>query len=109
MYDDGSWHGSVELIAILLGWPSLICAAGLALYGVWRETSTPVWIAALLCTPMALYISGLPAMPFVGAVPIVALALAAFACRFKTRWLSAFGLGIYYICLVALAYIVSRD
>lgn len=96
----------MEALALLLGWPSLLLAAGLAGYGVWRRKPIPVWLAILFSAPVAFYVSGSPAAPFVGFLPIAALAVTALTCRHRNRWPAGASLGVYYSCVMALAALV---
>jgi predicted membrane channel-forming protein YqfA (hemolysin III family) len=63
----------VDIVAILMGWPSLIAALLLSATGTWLGKPALVWTAVVLIVPMAFYLSGSPAYPFVGTVPVLAL------------------------------------
>lgn len=96
----------MDAIAFLLGWPALIAALLLAASGFWYRRAVLVWPAVVLVAPMALYLSGSPAYPLAGAVPLGALVLSALTCRGPRRWPSLAGVGIYAVFLGWLAYLV---
>jgi hypothetical protein len=97
----------VDIIAILAGWPSLITALLLAVSGVWFRKPALVWIGIVLTLPVAYYISGSPAYPFVGIAPVLALAVAALTCRAPKRWPGIAGVSVYAAFLAALAWVVA--
>jgi hypothetical protein len=100
---------SMDIVAVFLGWPSLLMAAGLAGLGAWRRRSMPVWLAILFSAPMAFYVSGSPAAPLIGLLPIAALTVTALTCGNHVRWPTWLSLGIYYSFLLALAGLVAMD
>jgi hypothetical protein len=91
-----------------MGWPSLIAALLLVSAGAWFRKPAPIWIGLVLILPMALYVSGSPAYPFAGIIPVVALVVAAVTCRLPNRWPSLAGVGVYAVSLGGLAYIVVK-
>jgi len=99
----------MDVIAILLGWPSLGGALLLAAAGVWFRKPVLIWIGVVLVIPMALYLSASPAYPFAGLIPLVALVLAALTCRRTARWQSLTGISVYGVFLAALAFIVITE
>ena len=99
----------MDSLAILLGWPSLITALLLAAAGAWFRKPIPIWAGLVLTLPMALYVSGSPAYPFVGIFPVLALAVSALTCRGPGRWPSVGGVAVYAVFLAALAYLVLRQ
>jgi predicted membrane channel-forming protein YqfA (hemolysin III family) len=100
----------VDIVAILMGWPSLIAALLLSATGTWLGKPVLVWTAVVLIVPMAFYLSGSPAYPFVGIVPVIALVMSALTCRKPGSWLRFAGIGIYltfYLTFIAaLAFVV---
>lgn len=90
-----------------MGWPSLIAALLLASAGAWFRKAVPIWLGLVLVLPMALYLSGSPAYPLAGVVPVAALTLAGVTCRLPGRWPSFTGVGVYLAFLLALAYLVT--
>jgi hypothetical protein len=96
----------VDIVAILLGWPSLIAALMFASVGTWFRKPAAVWVGLVLILPMALYVSGSPAYPFVGIAPVAGLMLAAVTCRLPSRWPSLAGVGFYGTFLAGLACVV---
>lgn len=104
-----SVRNKVDSVAILMGWPSLIAALLLSTLGAWLGKPALIWTAVVLIVPVALYLSGSPAYPFVGIVPVLALAIAALTCRKPGKWPGFAGVGVYAIFLAALAYIVINQ
>ena len=98
-----------NLIGFLLGWPSLGIALLLAGLGVWLSRPVMLWTALMLSAPVALYVSGSPAMPFVGVVPMGALAVAARTCKNKPRWPSILSVAVYGVCLGSLGFVVINQ
>lgn len=96
----------MDRIAILLGWPSLIAALALAAAGAWYRKPIPIWTGIVLTLPMAFYVSGSPAYPFAGVVPVLALVVSALTCGGRSRWPGFTGVGVYAVFLAALAYLV---
>jgi predicted membrane channel-forming protein YqfA (hemolysin III family) len=96
----------VDIVAILMGWPSLIAALLLSATGTWLGKPVLVWTAVVLIVPMAFYLSGSPAYPFVGIVPVIALVMSALTCRKPGSWLRFAGIGIYLTFIAALAFVV---
>jgi len=96
----------VDVVAILLGWPSLISALTLASAGAWFRKPAAIWAGLVLILPLAIYVSGSPAYPFIGIAPVVGLVVAAVTCRLPNRWPSLAGVGVYATFLVWLAYVV---
>jgi len=99
----------MDVIAILMGWPSLGTALLLSIAGVWSRRIVWIWIAVVLVIPMALYVSATPAYPFVGFIPLIALVVAAMTCRMTSRWPSLAGISVYSVFLLALALIVINE
>ncbi len=99
----------MDRLALLLGWPSLIAALLLAAAGAWFRSPVPIWVGLVLTLPMAFYVSGSPAYPFVGIFPVLALAASALACRRPSRWPGLAGVAVYAIFLAALACVVVRQ
>lgn len=95
-----------NVVGLVLGWPSLSLALGLAVLGTWRARALPIWIAAVLSAPTAFYVSGAPAFPFLGVIPIGVLAIAAWTCRWSSPWPARLSVAAYGICLGALVYVV---
>lgn len=91
---------------MLLGWPSLIVALGIAVVGVWRRSPSMLWVATVLSLPVALYVSGTPALPLIGVVPVGALIAAGLTCHRQNRMLATLAVGIFAACLGALGFIV---
>jgi hypothetical protein len=98
-----------NLIGFLLGWPSLGVALLLASLGVWLARPALLWTALMLSAPVALYISGSPAAPLVGVVPMGALVVAARTCQNKPRWPSILSVAVYGACLASLGFIVMNQ
>lgn len=96
----------MENIAILTGWPSLIAALLLASAGAWLRRPLAIWIGLVLILPVTFYLSGSPAYPFAGIVPVGGLAVAAVTCRLPNRWPSITGVGVYGVFLAGLAHLV---
>lgn len=96
----------MNLIPLLLGWPSLILALILAVTGVAKEKSYLIWIGLVLNLPMALYIFGSPLYWYAAAAPIVGLSLAALSVHNKWRWPALLGVGLYSAYVFALATLV---
>lgn len=99
----------MDVIAILMGWPSLGSALLLSGAGAWLQKPALVWIGVALTIPMALYLSASPAYPFVGLVPLVALVIAAVTCRTIPRWRSMGAVAVYGAFLLALAFLVVNE
>lgn len=97
----------VDLIAILMGWPSLLAALLLAAAGSRLGRPALIWTGIVLTLPMALYLSGSPRFPLVGIAPVLALTVAALTCRAPNRWPAIAGVSAYAAFLAALAYIVA--
>lgn len=92
-----------------MGWPSLLAALLLAAGGTWYRKPAAIWAALALTLPMAWYLSGSPACPVAGIVPVFALGLSALTGTAERRWPSFTGVGIYTAFLLALAYrVVSQ-
>jgi hypothetical protein len=100
---------TMDIVGVFLGWPSLALAAGLAGLGAWRRKPMPVWLAILFSAPTAFYISGSPAVPLIGLLPLAALTVTALTCSMGVRWPTWLSLGFYYSCLLALAGLVAMD
>jgi hypothetical protein len=96
----------VDILAILMGWPALLAALILSVSGAWLGRPVLIWVAVALIAPVALYLSGSPAYPLVGIVPVLALVTSALTCRNPRKWPSAAGVTVYALFLAALAYIV---
>jgi predicted membrane channel-forming protein YqfA (hemolysin III family) len=96
----------VDIVAILMGWPSLIAALLLSASGTWLGKPALVWASVVLIVPVAFYLSGSPAYPFVGVIPVLALVASALTCRMVHRWPGFVGVGIYAFFLAGLAYLV---
>ena len=96
----------MDTLAILFGWPSLAAALLLAAAGTWLRKPAAVWVGLVLTLPLAFYVSGSPAYPFLGVIPVLALAFSAVMCRAERRWPSYTGIGIYAAFVAALAYVV---
>jgi hypothetical protein len=97
----------VDIVAMLMGWPSLVAALILASAGAWFRKPAAIWVGLVLTLPVAFYVSGSPAYPFVGVAPVAALVMAAVTCRLPSRWPSLAGVGIYTMFLAGLAYLVA--
>lgn len=102
-------QSTMDVIAILMGWPSLTGALVLSSVGIWLRKPVLIWFGVVLITPMALYTSLSPAYPFVGIVPFVGLVTSALTCRWPRRWLSVTGVSLYGISLLLLAFIVINE
>jgi len=89
-----------------MGWPSLLAALVLTSAGAWSRKPAAIWVGLVLTLPMAFYVSGSPAYPFIGIAPVIALAAAAVTCRLPNRWPSLAAVGIYAMFLAGLAYLV---
>lgn len=92
-----------------MGWPALLVALLLAAAGTWFRKPIAIWTGLALTLPLAIYLSGSPAYPFLGALPVFALVLSALTCRQRRRWPGLAGLGAYAAFLLVLAIIVSRQ
>ncbi len=99
----------MDVIAILMGWPSLGSALLLSMAGVWSRKPVWIWIGVVLVIPMALYVSATPAYPFVGLIPLVALVVAALTCHKTARWPSLAGISVYAMFVLALAFLVINE
>lgn len=95
-----------NLVGFLIGWPSLVAAFGLTVAGAWRRKPALIWSAVVLSAPTAFYVSGAPAGPFAGVIPMAALVITALTCRGPSPWPARLSLGLYGGCLAALAYVV---
>jgi len=96
----------MDIIAILMGWPSIGAALLFSIAGVRSRRPVLIWIAVVLSLPMALYVSATPRFPLVGFIPLVALVVAALTCHKNARWPGLAGIVIYTACIAALAFIV---
>lgn len=96
----------MDMIAFLMGWPSLITALFLAMAGGWRRRPAFIWIAVVLTLPMACYLFGSPRFFLAGLIPLAALAVAALTCRRKTRWPVISAIAAYALLLGVLALVV---
>lgn len=92
-----------------MGWPALIAALLLAASGAWRGKPALIWVGVVLVAPVALYLSGSPAYPFVGAVPVLGLVASALTCRMHRKWPSVSGVIVYALFLASLAYVVINE
>jgi hypothetical protein len=102
-------QATMDAIAILMGWPSLGTALLLSIAGAWSRKPVWIWIGVVLVIPMALYVSAMPAFPFVGVIPLFALVVAALTCRKTPRWPSLAGISVYAMFMLALAFIVINQ
>ena len=96
----------VDIVAILMGWPSLIASLVLASAGAWFRKPAAVWVGLVLILPLAIYVSGSPAYPFTGVVPVIGLVVTAVTCRLPNRWPSLAGVSVYAAFLAWLAFLV---
>ena len=99
----------VDIIAILLGWPSLVAALLLAATGTRTRRPGLIWGGIVLTLPVAFYVSGSPAYPFIGVAPVLALTVTALTCRSSRRWPAVAGVVVYATFLAALAWVVLGD
>lgn len=91
-----------------MGWPSLIAALLLSASGTWLRKPALIWASVVLIVPVSFYLSGSPAYPFVGIIPVIALVSSALTCRMARKWPSFAGVGVYAMFLAGLAYIVIK-
>lgn len=96
----------MDIVAILVGWPALLAALLLSASGAWLGKPALIWVSVVLIAPMAIYLSGSPAYPFVGTIPVLGLVASALGCRMHHRWPSAAGVIVYAVFLAYLAYTV---
>ena len=94
------------LVPILLGWPSLIGALLLSAGGVRYQKVALVWLALALTLPMSFYLLGATEAQWLGALPIIALLIAAVACHNQWTWLSWGGVAVYGVFVTGLALVV---
>jgi hypothetical protein len=99
----------MDIIAILLGWPSVISALLFSAAGVWLRKSALIWTGVGLSLPMAAYLSAAPAFPFAGLLALLSLVGAALANGRGLRWQSGLGVMIYAGFLFALGYLVFYE
>jgi hypothetical protein len=99
----------MDALAILLGWPSLIGAWFLASAAIWWQRPALAWLALALILPVAVYLSGSPAYPLSGVIPVAGLAVTASYCRRTVRYRSLSGLGIYTVFLTGLGLLVLSE
>lgn len=87
----------------------MIMALVLALAGNLLRRPYLAWVGVVLTLPMGLYLSGSPAYPLSGLIPVSALGIAAGRCRDTQRWQAYTGIVIYALFLVALASLVLNE
>jgi hypothetical protein len=99
----------VDVIAMLSGWPALMTALLSSAAGVWLGKPILAWAGVVLVAPVALYLSGSPAYPMIGTVPVIAVVSSALTCRRPRKWPGIAGVSIYALFLAALADIVVSE
>ena len=69
--------------AVLLGWPAIIVAVGLAAAGIYRNK--PLWLvaAAILAAPVSFYIAGSPRYGWLAALMSPMLIVASVLVRYR--------------------------
>lgn len=96
----------MDLVAVLLGWPSLLGALALSALGVGTRRPLLVVAAVILTLPMALYLAAAPGWPLSGLIAPAALGISAWRCTRGPRWPAVTGVVVYAGFLVWLLYIV---
>lgn len=87
---------------VLLGWPAIVLAVVLAIAAIARDRSALLVVAAILITPMTLYVAGAPrfgsALLFLPLL-LVGAAIAVRRSSRKTAWLALFPVVSFYVWL----------
>ena len=87
----------IDSWAMLLGWPAILCAMGLAAAGIVRGKTWPLVVSIVLVLPVSLYLSGTPRLNWIGILGPALFVLCALAIRRDQKavaWVSLVSLAI---------------
>ena len=97
----------MDIVAVLLGWPSLLGALAVSALGIATRRPLLVAAAVILTLPMALYLAAAPRWPLSGLIAPAALGVSAWYCAREPRWPAVTGVVVYAGFLLWLLYVVT--